>query len=109
MTFCFLGLALNMSEAKRVPSMGKDDKNFRSKLIEKVGIRGVEERKTLEKLWQEDPLNVDKITNFALEYSLPTCERLQVWKVILGKFSIPCDAWLKRLTSKAFSKKIILH
>lgn len=73
-----------MAEAKRVPSMGKDDRYYRSKLIEKVGIRGVEERKTLEKLWQEDPLNVDKITNFALENPIPSCERLQVWKVILG-------------------------
>lgn len=77
-----------MSEAKRVPSLGKDDRNFRSKLIEKVGIRGVEERKTLEKHWNEDPLNIDKITIFALEFSIPACERWQVWKVILGKYEI---------------------
>ena len=74
-----------MSEAKRVPSLGKDDRNFRSKLYEKVGIQGVEERKTLETYWDEDPLNIDKFSIFALKYTIPSCERLNVWKVILGE------------------------
>ena len=74
-----------MSEAKRVPSLGaKDDRNFRSHYYEKVGFRGVEERKTLEVLWSDDPLNIDKFCSFALKHSLPSCDRLQVWKVCLG-------------------------
>ena len=74
-----------MSEAKRVPSLGaKDDRNFRSHYYEKVGFRGVEERKTLEVLWSDDPLNIDKFSSFALKHSLPSCDRLQVWKVCLG-------------------------
>ena len=73
-----------MSEAKRVPSLGaKDDKNFRSHYYEKVGFRGVEERKTLEVLWSDDPLHIEKFKSFALKYSLPSCDRLQVWKVCL--------------------------
>ena len=74
-----------MTEAKRVPSLGKDDhRNFRSHYYEKVGFRGVDERKTLEVLWNEDPLNLEKFSSFTLKYSLPTCDRLSVWKVILG-------------------------
>ena len=73
-----------MTEAKRVPSMGKDDRNFRSQYYEKVGFRGVDERKELELLWQEDPLKIEMFANFALKHSLPSCDRLSVWKVILG-------------------------
>lgn len=74
-----------MTEAKRVPSLGaKDDRNFRSHYYEKVGFRGVEERKTLEVLWSDDPLNIDKFSSFALKHSMPSCDRLQVWKVLLG-------------------------
>ena len=73
-----------MTETKRVPSMGKDDRNFRSHYYEKVGFRGVDERKALELLWQDDPLNLEKFSNFALKHSLPFCDRLSVWKVILS-------------------------
>lgn len=78
-----------MSEAKRVPSLGKDAgdqlrSNFRSHYYEKVGFRGVDERKTLELLWHEDPLNCEKFTAFALKHPIPNCDRLSVWKVILG-------------------------
>jgi hypothetical protein len=74
----------NMTEAKRVPSLGKDDRNFRSHYYEKVGFRGVDERKTLELLWNEDPLSIDKFCNFAQRCTIPSCDRIQVWKVILG-------------------------
>ena len=73
-----------MTEAKRVPSVGKDDRNFRSQYLEKIGFRGVDQRKELELLWQEDPLKTDMFSNFALKHSLPSCDRLSVWKVILG-------------------------
>lgn len=74
-----------MTEAKRVPSLGsKDDRNFRSHYYEKVGFKGVDERKALEILWHEDPLNLDKFANFALKHPIPSCDRLSVWKVILG-------------------------
>lgn len=64
--------------------MGKDDRNFRSHYYENLGFKGVDERKALELLWHEDPLNVEKFTSFALKHSIPTCDRLSVWKVILG-------------------------
>ena len=73
-----------MTEAKRVPSMGKDDRNFRSQYYEKVGFRGVDERKELELMWQEDPLKIEIFSNFALKHTLPIADRLSVWKVILG-------------------------
>ncbi len=73
------------AEAKRVPSIGKDDKNFRSHYYEKVGFRGVDERKTLDVLLQEDPFNIDKFCNFGQKCTIPYNDRINVWKIILGK------------------------
>lgn len=61
-----------------------DQRNFRSQYYEKVGFRGVDERKTLELLLNEDPINLNKIQNFALQFSIPSFDRIVVWKFMLG-------------------------
>ena len=74
-----------MTEAKRVPSLGsKDDRNFRSLYYEKVGFRGVDERKAIEAIFNENPVSVEKCCSFALKCSIPSCDRLQAWKIMLG-------------------------
>ncbi|XP_069769478.1 TBC1 domain family member 7 isoform X2 [Narcine bancroftii] len=59
-------------------------RNFRSHYYEKVGFRGVEEKKSLEILLKDDPLDVEKLCTFAQRYPLPTMYRTLVWKVLLG-------------------------
>ena len=62
-----------------------DQRNFRTQYYEKVGFRGVDERKTLELLLNEDPINLNKLQNFALQFSIPSFDRIIVWKFMLGK------------------------
>ncbi|XP_062926050.1 TBC1 domain family member 7 isoform X4 [Mobula hypostoma] len=59
-------------------------RNFRSHYYEKVGFRGVEEKKSLEILLKDDPLDLEKLCTFAQRYPLPTMYRTLVWKVLLG-------------------------
>ncbi|XP_062926040.1 TBC1 domain family member 7 isoform X1 [Mobula hypostoma] len=75
-------------------------RNFRSHYYEKVGFRGVEEKKSLEILLKDDPLGIlrdfkvfivtlltldlEKLCTFAQRYPLPTMYRTLVWKVLLG-------------------------
>ena len=61
-----------------------DQRNFRSQYYEKVGFRGVDERKTLETLLNEDPINLNKLCNFALQFSIPSFDRIIAWKFMLG-------------------------
>lgn len=61
-----------------------DQRNFRSQYYEKVGFRGVDERKTLEILLSEDPVNLNKLHNFALQFSIPSFDRIIVWKFMLA-------------------------
>ena len=61
--------------------------NFRSSYYEKVGFRGVDERKALQAILSQNPVNIDKLTLFVLKCSsLPESCRLLVWKLVLGKF-----------------------
>ncbi|XP_051872106.1 TBC1 domain family member 7 isoform X1 [Pristis pectinata] len=59
-------------------------RNFRSHYYEKVGFRGVEEKKSLEILLKDDPLDLEKLCTFAQRYPLPTMYRTLVWKILLG-------------------------
>ncbi|XP_038051493.1 TBC1 domain family member 7-like [Patiria miniata] len=61
-----------------------DGRNFRSHYYEKVGFRGVEEKKSLQILLKEDPLDVGKLSMFCLRFPLPAMFRPLVWKIILG-------------------------
>ncbi|KAG7264211.1 hypothetical protein CRUP_033467 [Coryphaenoides rupestris] len=59
-------------------------RNFRSSYYEKVGFRGVEEKKSLEILLKDQPLDLEKLSTFSQRFPLPSVYRLHVWKVLLG-------------------------
>ena len=76
----------NPAKRRSYPSGGtaKDgggDRNFRSLYYEKVGFRGVDERKTIEALLAEDPVSREKCAHFALKFSVPSDRRKDLWKV----------------------------
>ncbi|NXL63269.1 TBCD7 protein, partial [Chordeiles acutipennis] len=58
-------------------------RNFRSVYYEKVGFRGVEEKKSLEILLKDDRL-IEKLCTFSQRFPLPSMYRILVWKVLLG-------------------------
>jgi len=60
------------------------ERNFRSHYYEKVGFRGVEEKKSLDLLLGERPIDLARIHNFCLRFPLPGIYRLQVWQLLLG-------------------------
>ncbi|KAM8967321.1 TBC1 domain family member 7-like [Pelodytes ibericus] len=59
-------------------------RNFRSVYYEKVGFRGVEEKKSLEILLKDDRLDIEKLCTFCQRFPLPSMYRILVWKVLLG-------------------------
>ncbi|XP_053570724.1 TBC1 domain family member 7 [Bombina bombina] len=59
-------------------------RNFRSVYYEKVGFRGVEEKKSLEILLKDDRLDIEKLCTFSQRFPLPSMYRMFVWKVLLG-------------------------
>lgn len=61
-------------------------RNFRSYYYGKVGCRGVEEKKSLEILLNEDPLDEEKISHFCLRFPVPALYRHQLWKILLGMY-----------------------
>ncbi|CAH2058974.1 unnamed protein product, partial [Iphiclides podalirius] len=60
-----------------------DERNFRSSYYEKVGCRGVEEKKSLEILMKEKPWDRVKLKQFCLRFMVPAAYRNLVWKVLL--------------------------
>ena len=44
------------------------ERNFRSYYYEKMGFRGVEEKKSLDILLRERPIDLDRIHNFCLRW-----------------------------------------
>ncbi len=63
-----------------------DHRNFRSAYLEKVGIKGVEEKKSIEILLKEQALDTKKLEQFCLRFVLPISYRILLWKILLGKF-----------------------
>ena len=60
-------------------------RNFRAHYYEKVGFRGVDERRTLDTLLREDPVSQSKCACFSLNCSVPADRRLLLWKLVCGK------------------------
>ncbi|XP_033752443.1 TBC1 domain family member 7-like isoform X2 [Pecten maximus] len=63
---------------------GHDERNFRTYYYEKFGIGGVDEKKSLEILLKEQPLNIEKLRQFSLRFQVPAMYRIHLWKAILG-------------------------
>lgn len=66
-----------------------EERNFRTYYYKKFGIGVVEEKKFIEILLNEQPLNVDKLRQFCLMFPVPAKYRIYLWKIILG--IIPCN------------------
>ncbi|CAH1787698.1 unnamed protein product [Owenia fusiformis] len=64
--------------------MAEAERNFRSYYYDKVGFRGVDEKKSIEILLKETPLDLRKLGQFCLRFPLPVVYRNLVWKVLLG-------------------------
>uniref|UniRef100_A0A1B0ETQ3 TBC1 domain family member 7 n=3 Tax=Glossina TaxID=44049 RepID=A0A1B0ETQ3_GLOMM len=64
--------------------MGTDERNFRSSYYEKVGCHSVEEKKSLNKLLQDNIRNHAKLKQFCLSYTVPSTTRSLLWNIILG-------------------------
>ncbi|KAG5885156.1 hypothetical protein JTB14_037605 [Gonioctena quinquepunctata] len=71
--------------------MAADERNFRSAYYEKVGFRNVEEKKSLEILLKDKPLDRGKLKQFCLRFSVPATYRSLVWKVLLGVVPVHVD------------------
>lgn len=69
-----------------------DERNFRSSYYEKVGCRGVEEKKSLEILMKEKPWDKVKLKHFCLRFTVPAAYRNLVWKVLLDILPVYPDS-----------------
>lgn len=61
-----------------------DERNFRSQFYGRVGLHEVEEKRAVEALLKEHPLNGKKFAHFAQRSVVPTAYRNLVWKLMLG-------------------------
>ncbi|CAD0205377.1 unnamed protein product [Chrysodeixis includens] len=73
-------------------AMAGDERNFRSSYYEKVGCRGVEEKKSLEILMKEKPWDKVKLKQFCLRFTVPAAYRNLVWKVLLDILPVYPDS-----------------
>ncbi|GIY89059.1 TBC1 domain family member 7 [Caerostris extrusa] len=71
--------------------MSDKNRNFRSIYYDKVGFRGVEEKKSLEILINEKPMDKEKLSKFCFRFTLPALYREYVWQVLLGVLSVHVD------------------
>lgn len=58
--------------------------NFRSAYYQKIGFHGVEVKASLDEILDRDPIDVDRLAVFCLQYGTPAADRLVVWKLLLG-------------------------
>lgn len=65
-------------------TMGNEERNFRSYYYEKVGCRGIEEKKSVDILLKEKPWDIEKLKQFSLRFNIPSAYRNLLWKVQLG-------------------------
>jgi len=88
------------------------ERNFRSYYYEKMGFRGVEEKKSLDILLRERPIDLDRIHNFCLRFPLPGIYRIQVWQLLLGilpKYTTSTEfVWCQRAEQYKESERALL-
>ncbi|XP_066253163.1 TBC1 domain family member 7 isoform X1 [Euwallacea similis] len=65
-------------------TMSTDERNFRSIYYEKVGFKNVEEKKSLEILLKEKHLDLGKLKQFCLRFTVPHVYRSFLYKLLLG-------------------------
>ncbi|XP_064136845.1 TBC1 domain family member 7 isoform X2 [Loxodonta africana] len=84
-------------------------RNFRSVYYEKVGFRGVEEKKSLEILLKDDCLDIEKLCTFSQRFPLPSMYRALVWKVLLGILPPHHESHAQVMTYRKEQYSDILH
>ncbi|KAB1261759.1 TBC1 domain family member 7 [Camelus dromedarius] len=84
-------------------------RNFRSVYYEKVGFRGVEEKKSLEILLKDDRLDVEKLCTFSQRFPLPSMYRALVWKVLLGILPPHHESHAQVMTYRKEQYSDVLH
>jgi len=70
----------------------EQQRNFRSTYYEKVGCKSVEERKSLDILLKEKPINMMKLKQFCLRFTIPAGHRHYLWKLLLGVSPLYTDS-----------------
>jgi TBC1 domain family member 7 len=66
----------------------EDTRNFRSNYYDKVGFRSVEEKKSLEILLKENPLNLPKLKQFLKLFPVPSIHRSLLYNLALNVYPI---------------------
>lgn len=61
-----------------------DERNFRLLYYEQLGLRNVDQVKALEHMLKDERLDIEKLSTFALKFTLPSLYRPFVWKVLMG-------------------------
>jgi len=61
-----------------------DERNFRRQFYTKVGLHEAEEKRALESLFKEQPLDKNKFSHFSSRSIVPGSYRILVWKLLLG-------------------------
>lgn len=61
-----------------------DERNFRRQFYTKVGLHEAEEKRALESLFKEQPLDKSKFSHFSSRSVVPGAYRILVWKLLLG-------------------------
>ncbi|CAL1292163.1 unnamed protein product [Larinioides sclopetarius] len=89
--------------------MGDKNRNFRSSYYDKVGFRGVEEKKSLEILINEKPMDKEKLSKFCLRFTLPAIYREYVWKVLLGVLPVNVERHNSILNQRSEYYKDLEH
>jgi len=69
-----------------------DNRNFRLLYYEHLGLHNVEQKKALDQLLSEDPINKEKLKIFSEEFVLPATLRPFVWKVLLHILPVHQDS-----------------
>ncbi|XP_016981454.1 TBC1 domain family member 7 [Drosophila rhopaloa] len=64
--------------------MNTDERNFRFSYYEKCLINSVEEKKSLNKLLQDDIRNLSKLKQFCMNYTVPNIHRSYLWALVMG-------------------------
>ena len=89
-------------EAVPVHLIMSEDRNFRSNYYKKFGFRNIEEKKSIELLLKEHPLDVEKLRQFCLRFPVSARYRLYLWKIVLGKST---QVFKNTTLGKIFSKQ----
>ena len=66
--------------------MGESVNKFRNLYLQKVGIKGIEEKKNLEIILGDEIIDINKLINICAKCTLPMTYRSYIWKIILGIF-----------------------